>query len=483
MGNRAAAIAVESVTGALAGAWEVHDFYARKYGYEIYRILQNGATVSTQNRNRFWALFFRKDVTLTYGLFTMTPKWKTVRQTLDERGPVYGRVPPIVVRDFNALKGRLLESGWFDETGLEALFGKQPPGRVHVGKVHKVIQKKFRPDLHLDEIIAVIRQTPKMWGCKYLDFIDPNGLVGVLQGISWWYIDGANLPEIGFKRLMGFPDDYIFPEGAIRNDIRTYLSKGVIPQVATWVLEQVMANLGAREFKQDETFNIRIAPGGVADFRFTKKTCGEEVPELRESEGEFDVTINELPKETEEGLPVIVADPVIEEVPEPAPEITVRKPAPGPKKRRVAYEALVVFEDPSVRLEEEELLEAFRAKREPVVPPLAKWKIELGRVELTAQYEPPRSGGVKTDVMRILKRGQKKLTVLGYPCNVERRRKCMRATKDKVNQVYLGKGNRRTFTWITREKAKAGNKVSGWEVLEAYRGITLDTEEEKKKRS
>src|SRR5579863_6309416 len=61
MPRRPEAIVIESVPGAMEGARPIHDFYAKNYGYDLYRVLQNAASFGTpQWRRRFWAVFVRQ---------------------------------------------------------------------------------------------------------------------------------------------------------------------------------------------------------------------------------------------------------------------------------------------------------------------------------------------------------------------------------------------------------------------------------------
>lgn len=274
MKNRAVALAIESVPGALTGAWEVHEHYAREYGYHIYRIMQNGAMFSAQNRNRFWAIFVREGAgingrNLHLGI---TPKWQIVKDVIANYED--SQAPESLDKLLRNLKARLPKTLSFTEGDLSKLFDIQSP--PHIGKIDSVVRKLWNIDA--DEAKKGIGETLAMWSSHYMAFLDPDKTCGVLLGCSWWYINGRNLSNVGYKRLMGFPTDYIFPGPALRN-IRTYLSKGVIPAVATWVLNQLMVNLGERDADND-TLKIEAVPDGVADFRYRKSSWGEDTPEL-----------------------------------------------------------------------------------------------------------------------------------------------------------------------------------------------------------
>lgn len=108
------------------------------------------------------------------------------------------------------------------------------------------------------------------------------------------------MSESAYKRIMGFPVDYIFPEKPrnYRKDMRTYLSKGVIPAVATWILGIMATHLGQHHPLNDlrstspdpcpcrsctrSGYDITIGPYEIADFRFPRKLwMKEELPRLR----------------------------------------------------------------------------------------------------------------------------------------------------------------------------------------------------------
>ena len=294
MSNRAKAIAIESVVGALGGAWYVHQSYAQRYGYNLYRILQNGCAFGPQWRERFWVVYVREDVAPPSMAWRLRPRWTRVRDALNglENDPVL----PEVDRALASFKARLWEGGLTPEQ-MAALFDKRDPPYPSTG-VLKVLHDDFFPDW---EVYDVGHKFDILFSSSQMCYLNPDGLAGVLLGGTWWYYEGRNLSISGYKRIMGFPTDYVFPQE--RRDylkaMRTFLSKGVIPQVATWILGNIATQVGSahplncscQACEDAPAWELEIEPNHIGDFRFRKKDwMKKDLPELRhyyESEEEM----------------------------------------------------------------------------------------------------------------------------------------------------------------------------------------------------
>lgn len=276
---RAKAIAIESVVGALQGAWDTHQDYADRFGYHVFRILQNGCMFSAQWRQRFWSVFIKKGAP-KWGSYTapatmswkLTPDWQTVQEVIEghEDGPAVGNTDVLLER----LKKRFrLEAGCTDEDMAWIFEPQDPPHET--GGIINVFHKRMFPK---DDKWAICQKYVATFSSGMLCYLDPQGLAGVLMGGTWWYTNGRNLSEAGYKRLMGFPESYNF--GTNRNAMRTYLSKGVIPAVGEWILLNIKRHLEGHECKGDckehcscsgPTYNIILDPNKVADFRMYKR--------------------------------------------------------------------------------------------------------------------------------------------------------------------------------------------------------------------
>jgi hypothetical protein len=69
-----------------------------------------------------------------------------------------------------------------------------------------------------------------------------------------------------YNALMGFPRGYTFPDRYLA-DQRKYLSKGVCPPVAEWVLRTIVSHLEGKTLTKD----VRLRPGEIADFNLRRK--------------------------------------------------------------------------------------------------------------------------------------------------------------------------------------------------------------------
>lgn len=282
--NNALGLAIESVVGALAGAWHVHQYYADTYGYNLYRILENGTMWGAQWRDRYWSVYIKKGAAPDVMPWTLTPRFQTVQQVVT--GYEDGPAPAGVAEAYEKLRRRFVDEAGCDLSDLEFIFGDQKEEMCSVDD--RLWRRKFPTENRWE----VCKKYVTKYASGAMVILDPDKFCPVLLGGSWWFLNGRNLSENGYKRLMGFPVDYIFPEGErradnYRADFRTYLSKGVMPPIAEWVLEQATLHLGwtgqARSSLDEkiEPYRIECRPSQIADFRIRKKTWGEAHPALR----------------------------------------------------------------------------------------------------------------------------------------------------------------------------------------------------------
>jgi site-specific DNA-cytosine methylase len=259
MENKAKVVAIESVCGALEGARHIHDTFAKEYGYQIFRVLQNGLMFnSPQYRERFWVIYV-KDGPQTFH-FDLEPRYTRVGEIVE--GFEGTETVPGLEEKLIELKHKMgyhLKPEQVDE-----VFGPNPR---FFGPYVKVIHKSFFPD---DDYVCLQWDIHGEYGGGQLEILPPKGHSPVLLGSSWWFLNGRNLSVEGYKRIMGFPHDYVFPE-LKRNylkQVRTFLSKGVIPNVAAWILASIRRHLG----DENTTYGrqVTIASGETADFRIKK---------------------------------------------------------------------------------------------------------------------------------------------------------------------------------------------------------------------
>lgn len=282
MSNKAAAIAVESVTGTMVGAWDVHERFAAKYDYHVYRVLLNSCLFGVpQWRERFWCLFVRKGAAPPLLQMRINPRLVRLAEALKGAD---GPTLPYLDEQWTHVLKRLSEEARLTPSQIAQLTQDVPkmPGRG----LSTVVQKLFFPQ---QDPRSVCRAYVTKFRSTEPYYLDPNGLAPALLGVSHWIWRGQPLSIIGYKRAMGFPDNYVFPEGRYARDMRMYLSKGVCPPVARWIYTSLENHLKERPSVPGK-YERAIRPGEVAGFRIRRRdyprldTNPQGLPELRAEE-------------------------------------------------------------------------------------------------------------------------------------------------------------------------------------------------------
>lgn len=266
--GRARALLVESVPGALEGGAALRDALAAEYKYGVYHVLQNAATFGLpQWRPRYWAVFLRDPIDDM--VFAHTP-------VVAPCGPFFAAVPP------GEHDARLVEwMGW--QRKLLRKRGVKPrdvdrllmaPGRLP----HKVarlegIEPSAAARSHCVDAtcppIASSRSPGWTKGSPFMSHtvyeLDKDGPSPSILWDSWWTIDAVPITPAQYKAAGGFPTTY-----ALDKDYRKWLSKGVAPPVAAWILDNVLCTLERDGTVPDGDRVEIIGPGQVADFRVNK---------------------------------------------------------------------------------------------------------------------------------------------------------------------------------------------------------------------
>lgn len=276
MSQGADAIMLESVTGALEGARSIHDDFAGRYGYQVYRILQNSITFAVpQWRPRFWVVFVHKRFKLPSFMIMHQLESKTIGDIIEDEP--------------SAVTGKFKENLKYQHQLLMARFGTRIANDIikrlkfGAGAMPAVLWRMMKGT---DE--AQNQQDVKQYcynGTGYTEMmvrlLDPTGYAPTVLAGSFWVVNGRCVTDIEFNRIMGFPDHYIFPEKR-KKQHRAYLSRGVCPPVAMWLLDLIEKNLhwrrafhttGCGNKLKPCTFPLR--PGEVADLRPSKKLWQE----------------------------------------------------------------------------------------------------------------------------------------------------------------------------------------------------------------
>lgn len=256
--NRAAILAIESVPGALEGARAVHDEIGAEYGYGVFRITQNAVSFGVpQFRPRFWVVFSR----LPQLHLALAPRKQSVLDVIMMTQDPYDIDPGVdvitqwqIANLFDKLSYDQADSVLHDNVG-----GLVP------AKVAKLVNKDLRE--------CVKEYGIGGWTAAQMRVLDTTKYANTLLANSWWYVqtnehDGRPLTRGEYNAIMGFPRNYIFP-GPTRSMWRKYLSCGVCPPVAEWIVTQLKANLEQKldPASQVPGSHIRvIRPNEIANF-------------------------------------------------------------------------------------------------------------------------------------------------------------------------------------------------------------------------
>ena len=268
MTNGAASISVESVMGALAGAWDVYDHMAEAGGYHVYRILQNALLFGVpQYRERCWHVLVRKDLAPGPMTWRLSPVFKTMSATLD---PLLPGTPIDEPKRLDKYINQLWEKcvcgadhkiprAEIEDKVLSHLTGHR---RLGFGA-------RCAPFFPNEDPKAICRKHVSRFTSGQPSILAESSWAPVLLGTSFWIYRGQPVPLEGYKAIMGFPTDYVFPHDS-HYGVRTFLSKGVCPPVATWILANVRNHLGVpteSRFTQPGGYAKTVEPGRIASFR------------------------------------------------------------------------------------------------------------------------------------------------------------------------------------------------------------------------
>jgi site-specific DNA-cytosine methylase len=254
--NKAAALAIESVLGAVEGARAVHDEVAKRFGYTVHRVLQNAASWVPQNRPRAWFVFLPKGLTL---LVPPLPEGRPVIQDilLDQDTGLIWPVYPWIIRGMEAQLAKL-------KTFHPRVRAKLIDGSWGTGLLASVIRRYLlaKAGARLGEVareLGTVRDVAKLYVDRWQfiantpRLLDPQGLASTLLANTWWLCQGRPLAALEYQRIMGFPDTYdmVGPGGMSQHP--GYLSRGVCPPVARWVLQGLQATVEKHGWKNGHT--------------------------------------------------------------------------------------------------------------------------------------------------------------------------------------------------------------------------------------
>lgn len=241
LGHGTRTLTIESVVPAYEIAHEAYEAMAEKYGYRVNYIMLNSAAFGIpQWRPRVWIVFHKARVFKV----DYRPKWAVIGSVLDKTGTdtpfpnkfavdVFDALAPMVTRDWVG-KNLYKEARRLDDCDLDTF------------------RKRYKLGVPFESNAPYI--------------LDPEGFAPTLVlTSSWLAFDGRKPRRLNLEEycaIMGFPRDYKF--GQRLRAFRMYLSKGVCPPVAAWIMKMVDKNASGwtGPFTHEESDF-----GGVIDLR------------------------------------------------------------------------------------------------------------------------------------------------------------------------------------------------------------------------
>jgi site-specific DNA-cytosine methylase len=253
----AAAIVIESVTGAYLGAKDFYDEWASSHPYDCYRILQNACTFGVpQWRPRYWTVMVRKGL-INQLILRHTRKYVTLGEALGTG--IEGEKNPYTEKYWSRQCDGLKTGGMTNES--IRLITTEFTG--HLGRTIAAVEEA-------DIYETKLKYNISSFDSHVFTMLPLDGFAHTVMCVSNWLYLGrpVNMPELNV--IAGFPADYKFDKP---REQKCYLSKGVAPPVAKWLLEEVRSNLQGETLLTPLTVNeyvYEIKPGETADMRVKK---------------------------------------------------------------------------------------------------------------------------------------------------------------------------------------------------------------------
>lgn len=252
LGASCESLAIESVTGVMK-AKDIYEEYGKTFGYDVYFIRLNAIGFGVpQWRARVWVIF--KKQTFRPNLFHIkyNPTFVKLESVLRAEGTT------MAGGDETHIMVRRLKEAKVSGTELRKIF----TGEYGCGSLLRIGQTV----LGIDDVGENFTEVRKKWNLGGLysammpRILDPNLWAPTVLGGSAWFVNGRPMFLEEYMGVMGFPADYKWPSSF--SDPRLYLSKGVCPPIAAWILQQLERNQeGALDFTHT------AAPGEVIDIQ------------------------------------------------------------------------------------------------------------------------------------------------------------------------------------------------------------------------
>jgi site-specific DNA-cytosine methylase len=265
LGRHCDALAVESVPGALKQAFDVHAQLAGKHGYHVFWVRQNAVTFGVpQWRERVWALYVRQTLCNPTVDVSYQPTAVTSVRAILEATPGLGdaKLSQRLVELKKLLKAKA--NGCVAHDVSQLLTGKHGYGLVPAIVGHE----RNKDGLERLDVVKISKDfLHHSFVSTFARLLDPSQPANTLLAGTWLTVPpGRNLTYVEHSRIMGYPDGYVFPD--LRKQ-REYLSRGVCPPVARWILRTLNQIVTGVKPARGQT--VKLVVGSPLDLRPAKK--------------------------------------------------------------------------------------------------------------------------------------------------------------------------------------------------------------------
>ena len=237
--NNCAALAIESVRNAKEGARQVHDGFAKKYRYRIYRVEQNSIQFElAQWRPRFWVIFIKEGRSIPKELtLSLKPKRRTIAQVMKKTGPTV-KMKDIIARVMVIYNQQmvLLREKNIPLDQVRRVFNPVEP--KHAGSLATILAR----ELGIPRTEAVALCVGGQFTTRMLRVVHPASYASTIMYDTSLICCGRPLTAPEYCDIMGFPRNYKWPKSD-RRRFREFLSRGVCPPVAYWILKSIYDHL------------------------------------------------------------------------------------------------------------------------------------------------------------------------------------------------------------------------------------------------
>jgi len=252
LGRKCRSLAIESVIGAYEGGREIYEAAAEKYGYRVNYLMVNSASFGVpQWRERVWVVFHQVPKRQTFKV-DFKPRYVTLGSVFNQNGTAF---------EFGGCPKRV----W--DKVRSSVTTKWPSGAICA-----VLEKVY--DIPHEPNFKGARDKFGITGftTSHARFVGPNDFASAVLYDQLLAYGKRILTIEEYCSIMGFPRDYKW--GKKQKQFRMYLSKGVCPPVATWILKTVEKNAtgwAGKATHEEADF------GGVIDLRPKKADALAEV--------------------------------------------------------------------------------------------------------------------------------------------------------------------------------------------------------------